>query len=204
LDLNYQQIKAGHESWRETNTRVNFRIQAVRQKMELAQMAEVVDVDIDLSDINKLFEEKGNGRHLLEMEFLPVTEEPVNYISKRTGKPTKRWTFKHKTTGVKVNRYPTRSGKAFDSGVLLRYLQRLEESDNLVAFAQAQHIVLLNSKNGTANFKSSAPEHPLLTRKELLKHWVSSFSFIIFKSTSDICSLCFSLYFEGPCDSVLH
>jgi hypothetical protein len=91
--------------------------------MELAQMAEVVDMDIDLSDINKLFEEKGIGRHLLEMEILPVTEEPVNYISKRTGKPTKRWTFKHKTTGVKVNRYPTRSGKAFDTGVLSRYLQ---------------------------------------------------------------------------------
>jgi hypothetical protein len=138
------------------------------------------------------------------MEFLLVTEEPVNYISKQMGKPTKRWTFKHKTTGVKLNRYPTRSCKAFDSGVLSRYLQRLEESDNSVAFARAQHIVLLNSKNGTANFKSSAPEHPLLTREELLKHWVSSFSFIIFKSTSDICSLCFSLYFEGPCDIVLH
>jgi hypothetical protein len=204
LDLNFQQIKGGHESWCETNTRVNSRIQAVRQKMELAQMAEVVDVDVDLSDINKLFEEKGQGRHLLEMEFLPITEGPVNYISKRTGKPTKRWTFKHKTTGVKVNRYPTRSGKAFDTGVLSRYLQRLEESDSSVAFARAQHIILLNSKNGTANFKSSAPEQPLLTREDLLKHWVSPFSFFIFKSTSDICSLCFSLHFKGPCNIVLH
>jgi hypothetical protein len=54
LDLNFQQIKAGHESWCETNTRVNSRIQAVQQKMELAQMAEVVDVDIDLIGINKI------------------------------------------------------------------------------------------------------------------------------------------------------
>jgi hypothetical protein len=138
LDLNFQQIKGGHESWCETNTRVNSRIQAMQQKMELAQMAEVVDVDIDLSNINKLFEEKGQGRHLLEMEFVLVMEGPVNYICKRMGKPTKGWTM-----GVKVNtRYPTHSGKAFDTGVLLHYLQQLEESDSSVAFERAQHIVL--------------------------------------------------------------
>jgi hypothetical protein len=28
-------------------------------------MAEVADMDIDLSNINKLFEEKGNGQHPL-------------------------------------------------------------------------------------------------------------------------------------------
>jgi hypothetical protein len=121
-------------------------------------------VDIDLSDINKLFEEKGQGRHMLEMEFIPVTEGPVNYISKQSGEPTKRWTFWHKITEEKVNRYPTRSGKAFDTGVLLRYLQEgLKESQHPVAYAWAQHVVLLNSKNGMAKIKAATPKKPLLT-----------------------------------------
>jgi hypothetical protein len=145
----------------------------VRQQLEQAQRTEVVDVDIDLSDINKLFEEKGQGRHMLEMEFIPITEGPVNYISKRTGKPTKRWTFRHKITEEKVNRYPTRSGKAFDTGVLSRYLQSLKESQHPVAYARAQHVVVLNSKNGMAKIKAVTPEKPLLTRENLLKHWVS-------------------------------
>jgi hypothetical protein len=104
LNLNFDQVTSGHEAWCQTNTRVNTRIQAVQQQLEQAQRTEVVNVDIDLSDINKLFEEKGQGRHMLEMEFIPITEGPVNYISKRTGKPTKRWTFRHKITEEKVNR----------------------------------------------------------------------------------------------------
>jgi hypothetical protein len=191
--LKFEQIKTGHEAWCATNTRVNNRIQAVRRQLEQAQRTEVVEVDIDFSDINKLFEEKGQGRHMLEMEFLPVTEGPVNYISKRTGKPTKRWTFRHKLTDVKVNRYPTRSGKAFDTGVLSRYLQGLDQSDNAVAFARAQHIILLNSKNGSAKLKLMCPEKPVLSREDTLRHWVSRFSALRFLS-SHCLTLCFSLF----------
>jgi hypothetical protein len=107
---------------------------------------------------------------MLEIEFIPITEGPVNYISKRTGKPTKRWTFRHKITEEKVNRYPTLSVKAFDTGVLSRYLQSLKESQHPVAYAQAQHVVVLNSKNGMlAKIKAVTPKKPLLTQENLLK-----------------------------------
>jgi hypothetical protein len=46
--------------------------------------------------IDILFAEQGQGRHMLEMEFEPRTETEVEYSSRRTGKLTKRWTWKHK------------------------------------------------------------------------------------------------------------
>jgi hypothetical protein len=42
-------------------------------------------------------------------------------------------------------------------------LQSLKESQHLVAYAQAQHAVVLNSKNGMAKIKAATPEKPLLT-----------------------------------------
>jgi hypothetical protein len=62
-------------------------------------------MEVDLSGINQLFEEKGQGPHLLEMEFEPVTQAPVEYISNRTGRDTVRWTYQHKLTKTEVNRY---------------------------------------------------------------------------------------------------
>jgi hypothetical protein len=51
-------------------------------------------VDIDLSNINKFFEEKGQGRHMLEMEFIPVTEGPVNGGTGQLHKQTNRKAYK--------------------------------------------------------------------------------------------------------------
>jgi hypothetical protein len=55
--------------------------------------------DVDVNDIKKLFEERGHGRHMLEMEFEPTTETPVEpYTSNRTGRLTTKWTWRHKFT----------------------------------------------------------------------------------------------------------
>jgi hypothetical protein len=94
--LNLEQVNVGHEEWCKTNTRVNTRIQAERQALQIAQKPDIIDIDVDVSDIDKLFEERGQGPHLLEMEFVPATEAAVQYVSKRTDKPTTRWTWRHK------------------------------------------------------------------------------------------------------------
>jgi hypothetical protein len=61
MDLNLEQVKVGHERWCETNTLVNTRLQAIWHQLELFQKSQVVDVDVDLDDIHKLFADKGQG-----------------------------------------------------------------------------------------------------------------------------------------------
>jgi hypothetical protein len=51
-----------------------------RERLEREQQADV-KVDGDVTDIKKLFEERGHGRYMLDMEFEPTTQtavEPCN------------------------------------------------------------------------------------------------------------------------------
>lgn len=136
---------------------------------------EHADVDTCLADINKIFEEKGQGPHMLLIDFEPVTVGPVEYVSDRTGKNTTRWTWRHKFTGVVVNRYPTRSGKSWDTGVLSHYLQTLHKSKDKVTSERAQHILQLNCKKSmkASLNRDVASEKMVLKREDVLKQWVS-------------------------------
>jgi hypothetical protein len=78
LDLKFEQVMVGHEEWCDTNTCVNTRIQAVRQELENSQKA-TVDVDAEVEDINKLYEEKGPGPHLLLIDLEQTTPNAVQY-----------------------------------------------------------------------------------------------------------------------------
>jgi hypothetical protein len=181
MTLSIDQVKTAHEFWYEANTRSNQRKQNERQRLEKEQQGEVVVVEVDLTDINALFEEKGQGPHLLEMEFEPVTEAPVNYVSARTGNETSRWSWRHKLTKTEVHRYRTKSGKSYDTGVLSHCLQILKEAPNMLAFQRAQHILKLNGKkkNRTVN---ESHDKPRLKREDMLKQWVSDlFPFCLFK-----------------------
>jgi hypothetical protein len=100
----------------------------------------------DFTDINKLFEEKGGGKHMLEFEFLPTTTKGVMEASPRLGKPIRVWVWKHKLTEVEIRRYPTYSGKGWDTGVFSQYLWSLKVSLHNVAYKRAQQILSLNSK----------------------------------------------------------
>jgi hypothetical protein len=74
-----------------------------------------------LTDVHKLFEEKGQGSHLLEIDFEPVTDGAVENPSARTGKPTVFWIWRHKMMEVDVRRYKTASVKSWDTDVLSCY-----------------------------------------------------------------------------------
>jgi hypothetical protein len=153
-------------------------------RLEREQQSESVDdIQVDFSDINKLFEEKGQGPHLLELEFEPVTPAPVEYISNRTGKETVRWTFRHKLTKTEVNRYRTKSGKSFDTGVLSHCLQSLKVSKDRVAYERAKLILQLNGKKTSTTLKDDATNvNRTLNREDLVKQWVSTcllFSFVV-------------------------
>jgi hypothetical protein len=127
--MKLKDIEIGHEIWCDYNTRVNARLAAVRQELvEQSQQAEVIEVDADFTDINKLFEDKGRGKHMLEFEFLPTTTEGVTEASPRLGKPIRVWAWKHKLTEAEIRRYPTYSGKGWDTGVLSQYLRSLKVS----------------------------------------------------------------------------
>jgi hypothetical protein len=117
MNLKLDQIKTGHEVWCEANTRVNARLQAARQLLERSQQAEIIDVEVNMDDINKLFEERSHGKHMLELEFEPTTPGSVTEPSNRTGNPTTVWIWKHKLTGAEVRRYQTSSKKGWDTAI---------------------------------------------------------------------------------------
>jgi hypothetical protein len=148
-------VKAGHEAWVQANTASNAQKQAERQALEMEQRSEVVNIDADLTDVQKLFEEKGQGLHLLEMDFEPVTDGAVENPSAMTGKPTVFWIWRHKLTEVEVWRYKTASGKSWDTGVLSHYLRSLTDSKNKVAYERAQEILKLNSKKDSMALKDT-------------------------------------------------
>jgi hypothetical protein len=173
LSLSPEQVKVGHKAWVQANTRSNAQKQAKRHVLKMEQKSEVVDVDTDLSDIHKLFEEKGQGSHLLEMEFEPVTDEaPVPHPSHSTGKLTIHW--KHKLTAVEVRRYKSYTGKSWDTGVLSHYLRSLKPSTkNKVAYERAQEILKLNSKKCSMALKDTS-EKQSIAREDVIKQWVSN------------------------------
>jgi hypothetical protein len=167
----FEQVMVGHEEWCDTNTRVNTRIQAVRQELENSQKA-IVDVDAEVDDINMLYEEKGLGPHLLLIDFVQTTPNAVQYPSNHLGKEVTAWIWKHRITGAEVRRFPTQSGKGFNTGVLSRYLQGLKPTTNKAAYECAQLILLLNSKKTVVDLTASSPSKPALSRGDLLKQWV--------------------------------
>jgi hypothetical protein len=140
----------------------------------MEQRSEVVNIDANLTDAHKLFEEKGQGSHLLDMDFEPVTDGGVENPSARTGKPTVFWIWRHKMTEVEVQRYKTASKKSWDTGVLSRYLRSLTISKNKVAYERAQEILKLNSKKDSMALKDT-PEKRSIARKDMIKQWVSFF-----------------------------
>jgi hypothetical protein len=150
-------------------------IQAIWHQLELSQKSQVVDVDVDLDDIHKLFADKGQGPHMLLIKFEAKTAEPVICLSLRSGQDVNVWIWKHKITDAEVCRYLTASGKGYDAGVLLRYLRGLKETTNKVAYKPAQVILLLNSKKSVVDLTQSSPSKPPPSRDTLLKQWVSCF-----------------------------
>jgi hypothetical protein len=148
-----EQVKAGHEAWLQANTLSNAQKQAKQQALEMEQRSEVVNIDADWTDVHKLFEEKGQGSHLLEMDFEPVKDGAVENPSVRTGKPTVFWTWRQKL--MEVWQYKTASGKSWYTGVLSCYLRSLTESKNKVAYERAQEILKLNSKKDSTALKDT-------------------------------------------------
>jgi hypothetical protein len=143
----------------------------VRQKLENSQKT-IVNVDAKVDDINKLYEEKGPGPHVLLIDFVQTTPNAIQYPSNRLGKEATAWIWKHRITGAEVRRSPTQSGKGLDTGVLWRYLRKLKQTTNKVAYERAQLILPLNSKKTKIDLTASSPSKPALSCKDLLKQWV--------------------------------
>ena len=130
-----------------------------KERLERDQAAEDDEEEqADLMDIDFFFTKKGQGPRMLEFEFVPVTDDPVEFISDRTGKQTRCWTWKHKLTDVEIKQYPTKLGQSFDTGVLSYYLNQLKERPHKVAFDRARHVLKLNSK-GHRNVKDAMLLH---------------------------------------------
>jgi hypothetical protein len=131
--LTIEDVKEAAEAWYKANARSNTRKPVEQQHLEREAKGDVIDVEVDLTNINDLFAKKGQGPHMLEMEFKPTTETPLEpYISPRTGKLTTKLTWRHKMTEVEIRRYKTKSGKSFDTGVLSQYLRLLKAEDKTI------------------------------------------------------------------------
>ena len=160
MTLPVGQVKDAHQVWIAHHTRRNTRKQSEKDELKKKQAPEVI-IDADLEDINKLFEEKGTGPHMLELDFEPAAEAPVTYVSDRTRKSTTHWAWRHKYTKVVVKRYPTTSGKAWDTGALSDYLRkRITEKQHRVGYQRAKQIIKLNTK-GAEKVKPGSNDVPL-------------------------------------------
>jgi len=169
MTLKIEQVQQAHELWVQANVRANDRKTQERERLEREDNFGDKE-EVDLEGIKKLFSEKGLGPHMLELDFEAMTLEPITYQSVRTGKPTTSWSWKHRFTGVEVKRYPTKSGKSFDTGVLSSYLSHLKKIKDRVAYEQAVLILSLNTKGGKSVKDAVASS---ATREELLRQWVS-------------------------------
>ena len=90
LALPNKQVKDTHIRWFEANSRCNTRKQLEKEGLERDQAAEDDEEEqADLMDIDNLFTKKGQGPHMLKFEFVPVTDDPVEFISDRMGKANK-------------------------------------------------------------------------------------------------------------------
>lgn len=174
MTLEIDQLEEAHELWVWYNARCFDRRQQERAAAQRQQQPEVIDEDADVSDILKLYSEKKQGSHLLELEFEPSTEGPEEYVSARTGNPTQCWTWKHKRTGVEIKRFLSKSGKSWDTGKLSNYLRSLKECDDKIAYQRAREIIKLNTKHvrattdGLVAVKVGKGED----KEELVRQWV--------------------------------
>jgi hAT family C-terminal dimerisation region len=149
MPLPTSNLEDAHELWQQALGRTNAKIYTDNQALEKGRNAIVVDgstsgpLHIDVSDIDSFFQLEGRGPHLLEFEFTPDTEEPVEYLL-TNGKPSRYWCWTHRSTGVSVKRFASVSGKSFDTGRLSKYLLSIKESQYPIAYARAKHVLLLN------------------------------------------------------------
>jgi hypothetical protein len=139
-------LDQSHELWKNALGRTNAFLFQERQALLLAisSAAESQTVaEVDLSDIDAFFQIEGRGPKLLEFEFEPSTTDAVPYLNK-ANRPSFYWYWNHKLTGQSVKRFSSVSGKSFDTGTLTKFLHRLRKTPHAVAYARAQHILLLN------------------------------------------------------------
>jgi hypothetical protein len=126
-------------------------------------------------------------------------------VEGRTGKLTKRWTWKHKLTGTKVHRYRTKSGKKFDTGVLSHCLKMIEEGENRAAFIRAQRVLELNGKKSQTVVEAMNDQARVLNCETLLTQWVSVLLFFfLFCFCWSATLILVLLSHIGPVGNVLH
>jgi hypothetical protein len=197
MRLSSDLIPSAHELWFEANARSNSKKQLERERVINEQKEDdPSNCEVDLTDINDLFAEKGRGPHMLEMDFEPMTVHAQSFVSTRTSKETKVWKWKHKYTGRVVSRYPSSSGKSFDTGVLSIALQKLNDRTHRIAYERARHILRLNSKNG--QFSMAEPDVGVaiavpVNRESMVAQWVSLLLFCMFCLVY-FCFVCFVYY----------
>lgn len=200
MTIPYEQIEEAYELWLETNARSNNRRDEERRRREELE-SDQEEIETDLSDIKKLFDEKGKGPHLLEMDFEPTTEGPEEYVSTKTGALSKCWIWKHKLLpNVEVKRFPTQSGKGFDTGVLSVKLRSLNvQKHGKVASERAAFILKLNMKSNNAAAIAAASAQPIpIDRETLIKQWVRCLVDALYSMDSSSNIFCLQCAIIGP------
>ena len=82
---------------------------------------------------------------MLEMDFEPVEDAPVDYKT-LNNVDSQYWHWRHKHTGITIKRVPTASGRSFDTGKLSSHLKNISDLKNPVGYHRAMHILLLNGQ----------------------------------------------------------
>jgi hypothetical protein len=175
-----------HEMWQKANGRCNSRTFLAMEVIRKSQNADVVEgAPANLSDIDELFQKKGRGPHMLELEFDKVTDSPIDYLQRTrsgvsTGVTLQKWLWLHRLTPGRKNnpvtRYVNTSGKTFDTGKLSKYLMNIDEKNHPAAYQRAQHILQLNG----SLLSDTALEEGVHSRELLVLQQVSTLVCFVF------------------------
>ena len=182
LTLTLREVDDAQELWQQHLGLCNARLHHERQEIEKRQCPIDTETVADVSDIHRLFKEKGRGPHLLEMEHLPVTTLPEMYKMKNN-KESRKWRWKHRVTGKVMTRFVSANGKTFDTGKLSKDLGMIEPGPNPLSYQRAQLILELNKRHRNSLVCDGDDDEPH-ERRVLLAQQVKAVLFAIESNTS--------------------
>jgi hypothetical protein len=173
-----EDIDDSHEIWQQANGRMNAFIAESNERLRRSLLPVNVDESaFDFGDIDELFNTVGKGPHLVELDFVADTKGPTAYMGKND-KIKHKWIWRHRLTGYTLLRFENPGGLSYESGRLYKYMRMLKKNDHPLAYARAQHILLLNDAILEPQAAKDGVIVEMITRKDLLYQQVCIVAFV--------------------------
>jgi hypothetical protein len=176
MDYPTGDLKKSNEIWHKalgyTNKLANDEKARLREAARGMVQPPSATTEFDFSDIDTLYERRGKGPHLLELDFVQVDAECTPYIN-RNEEQSSWWMWAHRLTGQKCKRFVNDGGKSYDTGKLVKYMKRIKQHQHPLAFARAKRIMFLNKVDNPVPAEETEVACLPMNRIDLIRQQVS-------------------------------